>query len=509
MGVNWMEGFNYKNYDGLGIAELIKNREIKPKEVLAEAIHTIEKFNPQLNAVINRFYDRAEKAVENVNLNSRFAGVPMLLKDITQEVEGEKITSGSRALQTYRANVDSEYVKQLRKTGVIFVGQTNVPEFALMGITEPQYYGPTRNPWNLNHTPGGSSGGSAAAVASGMVPIAGANDGGGSIRIPGAYCGLFGIKPTRGRTPVGPHYARHWQGASVDHILSRTVRDSAAMLDEIGIHEKYAAFYAPPFEGKYLQLLHEPFERKWTIAFSVKSPLGNVVDQDCKEAVLKTAKLLESMGHHVVEVDVPVDGRKIAKSYLTMYFGEVAAGLSTLETVLGRKSRMSDVEPTTWMLGLVGKATSAEEFVLSIREWDKAAIHMEQFHEQYDLLLTPTTAAPPAKIGELEPSKSEKAALQFAGKLSLGGLMKKAGIVEQVAEKNLERTPFTQLANLTGQPAMTVPIHLTSDGLPVGVQFMAARGREDLLFSLAGQLEQTEEWVPIQRNPFYMRKENK
>lgn len=503
-----MKGFEYKDYDGLGLAELIKNKEIQPKEVLAEAIHLIEKHNPQLNAVINRFYDKAEKTAKHVDLTGTFAGVPMLLKDITQEVEGEKITSGSRALQTYRAKVDSEYVTQLRKTGVIFVGQTNVPEFALMGITEPQYYGPTRNPWNLNHTPGGSSGGSAAAVASGMVPIAGANDGGGSIRIPGAYCGLFGLKPTRGRTPVGPHYARHWQGASVDHILSRTVRDSAAMLDEISIHEKYAAFYAPSFEGKYLNLLQKTLERKLTIAFSVQSPLGNTVDQDCIDAVLKTAKLLESMGHHVVEVKVPVDGRKIAKSYLTMYFGEVAAGLASLEGTLGRKASMNDVEPTTWMLGLIGKATSAEEFVLSIREWDQAAIQMEHFHESYDLLLTPTTAAMPAKIGELEPSKSEKAALQFAGMLSLGRVMKKAGIVEQVAEKNLERTPFTQLANLTGQPAMTVPIHLTSEGLPVGVQFMAAKGKEDLLFSLAGELEQTEEWVPVQRNPFYVKKEN-
>ena len=507
MGMSWMEGFDYKSYDGLGIADLIKKKEIQPKEVLTEAIHTIEKHNPQLNAVINRFYEKAKKEAENVDINGTFAGVPMLLKDIAQEVQGEKITSGSRSLQTYRAKVDSEYVKQLRKTGALFVGQTNVPEFALMGITEPEYYGPTRNPWNLNHTPGGSSGGSAAAVASGMVPIAGANDGGGSIRIPGAYCGLFGIKPTRGRTPVGPNFARHWQGASVDHILSRTVRDSAAILDEIRIHETYAAFYAPPFEGNYLQLVQETPSRKWNIAFSVKSPLGNVIDNDCKEAVLKTAKLLESMGHQVVEVDVPVDGRKIAKSYLTMYFGEVAAGLAALEDVLGRKAKMTDVESTTWMLGLVGKATSAEEFVLGIREWDKAAIQMEHFHETYDLLLTPTTASPPAKIGELEPSKSEKAALQFAGKLSLGRLMKKAGIVEQVAEKNLERTPFTQLANLTGQPAMTVPIHLTSDGLPVGVQFMAAKGREDLLFSLAGQLELTDDWVPVQRNPFYMKKE--
>jgi amidase len=497
-----VEGFDYKSYDGLGLAELIKKKEIHPKEVLEEAIKTIEQYNPKLNAVINKFYDQARQQAETELVKGTFEGVPMLLKDITQEIESEKITSGSRALQGYRAKTDSEYVKQVRKTGVLFVGQTNVPEFALMGITEPAYYGPTRNPWDGNHTPGGSSGGSAAAVASGMVPIAGANDGGGSIRIPGAYAGLFGMKPTRGRTPVGPHYGRYWQGASVDHILSRSVRDSAAMLDEIRIYEKYAAFHAPPFQGSFLnQLAHAP--EKLNIAFSVKSPLGTEVHPECIKAVEKTTKLLESMGHNLVEKDAPVDGLKIAKSYITMYFGEVAAALTSLENILGRQVRMNDVEPTTWILSLVGKATSAEEFVLGLREWDIAAIAMEHFHETYDLYLTPTTAYPPSRIGELDPKNSEKMALQITGKLRLGGLLKRIGVVEQVVENNLKRTPFTQLANLTGQPAMNIPFHLTEEGLPVGVQFMAARGREDLLFSLAGVLEQSDYWIRVQQNEFY------
>lgn len=498
-----MEGFVYKNYDGLGLAALIKNKELQAKEVLDEAIKTIEQQNPALNAVINKFYDKAEKQADTVDLTGTFAGVPMLLKDIGQEIVGEKMTEGSKALQSYLAEADSEYIKQVRKTGAVFIGQTNVPEFALMGITEPNLSGPTRNPWNLDHTPGGSSGGSAAAVASGMVPIAGANDGGGSIRIPGAYCGLFGMKPTRGRTPVGPKRGRNWQGASVDHILSRSVRDSAAMLDEIKFFEKGAAFYAPPFEGSYLDMLKVPPVRKQRVAFSVRSPLGSEVQQECQVAVYHAAKLLESMGYDVVEVDAPVDGRKIAKSYLTMYFGEVAAAIASLEEVLGRKAVMSDMELTTWILGLVGKATSAEEVVLSIREWDRAAFAMETFHETYDFYMTPTTAFLPAKIGELEPKKSEQLVMQFASKLSMGGLLKKTGIVEQVAMQSLMRTPFTQLANLTGQPAMTVPLHLTADGLPVGVQFMAARGREDLLYALAGQLEQSELWVPVVKNPMF------
>ena len=317
----------------------------------------------------------------------------MLLKDISQEIEGEPITAGSKAFLNYRAKEDSEYARRLRKAGVVFLGQTNVPEFALVAVTEPVHYGPTRNPWNLGHTPGGSSGGSAAAVASGIVPIAGANDGGGSIRIPAAYCGLFGLKPTRGRTPVGPNYGRAWQGASAEHVLTRTVRDSAAMLDALQGHEKAGAFSATPFTGSYLETSSTPIGKKLRIAFSVKSPIGTDVDPDCREGVLKAARLLESMGHHVEEVDAPVDGDKIAKSYLTMYFGETAAQLASLETVLGRKATASDVEPTTWLLGLLGKATSAEEFVLSLREWDRAALQMETFHETYDFYITPTTAS--------------------------------------------------------------------------------------------------------------------
>ncbi|WP_079505168.1 amidase family protein [Mesobacillus jeotgali] len=497
-----MEGFSYKDYDGLGLAELVKRKEVQPIELIEEAIRITDGLNPKLNAVINKMYEQARKTAGQ-QMTGAFAGVPMFLKDISQEIEGEPITAGSRAFLNYRAKADSEYARRLRRTGVVFLGQTNVPEFALVAVTEPAHYGPTRNPWNLDRTPGGSSGGSAAAVASGIVPIAGANDGGGSIRIPAAYCGLFGLKPTRGRTPVGPNSGRAWQGASAEHVLSRSVRDSAAMLDALQGHEKAGAFSAVPFQGSYLTAASIPLSKKLRIAFSVKSPIGTEVDADCREGVLKTVRLLESMGHHVEEADAPVDGHKIAKSYLTMYFGETAALLASLEEVLGQKTAASDVEPTTWLLGLLGKATSAEEFVLSLREWDRAALQMETFHETYDFYITPTTAYPPARIGELEPSSSEKFLISTVGKLGIGGVLKKAGIVDQIAQKNLARTPFTQLANLTGQPAMSLPLHHTSDGLPVGVQVMAARGREDLLLQLAGELEQSEHWIDVKRNPLF------
>ncbi|MBT2644611.1 amidase [Bacillus sp. ISL-41] len=497
-----MEGFNYKHYDGLGLAELVKKKEVQPMELVEEAIRLTDSLNPRMNAVINKMYEQARKTAGQ-QLAGPFAGVPVFLKDISQEIAGQPITAGSRAFLKYRAKTDSEYARRLRQAGVVFLGQTNVPEFALVAVTEPAHFGPTRNPWNLNHTPGGSSGGSAAAVSSGIVPIAGANDGGGSIRIPAAYCGLFGLKPTRGRTPVGPNYGRAWQGASAEHVLTRSVRDSAAMLDVLHGPEKSGAFSAPPYSGSYFTAAGTPLGKKLRIAISVKSPIGTEVDADCREGVLKTVRLLESMGHQVEEVEVPVDGDKIAKSYLTMYFGETAALLASLEEVLGRKATAADVEPTTWLLGLLGKATSAEEFVLSLREWDRAALQMETFHETYDFYITPTTAYPPAKIGELDPSSSEKILISTVGKLGLGGMLKKAGIVDQIAQKNLARTPFTQLANLTGQPAMSLPLHQTKDGLPVGVQVMAARGREDLLFQLAGELEQSELWQDVRKNPLF------
>ncbi|ART75451.1 amidase [Sutcliffiella horikoshii] len=492
-----MKREEYKKYDGLGLAELVKKKEVKPIELLEMAVSEIETQNPQLNAVIHRMYEQARAAAEIVPIG-QFAGVPILLKDIGQEIKSEPKTLGSRALSKYRSKIDSEYVSRLRKSGFQFLGQTNVPEFGLMAITEPVAYGAARNPWKLTHTPGGSSGGSAAAVASGMVPIAGANDGGGSIRIPAAYCGLFGLKPTRGRTPVGPQLGRFWQGAAVEHVLTRTVRDSAAILDELKGEEKGAAFSIPDYDGSYLDILQQPVEKKLRIAYSTKSPIVTEVDPDCVEAVKKTLEYLESEGHSIEEIDAPVDGKKVATSYLSLYFGEVSAMIAALEEILGRKATVNDVEPATWLLGLIGKSMSAQEFVLNMREWDVAAYAMEEFHDTYDFYITPATAFPPAKIGDHKLKPLESIALQVTGKLGSATLLKKMGIVEQLVQESLKRVPFTQLANLTGQPAMSLPVHVTEEGLPIGVQFMAGRGKEDLLLQMAGQIEKAELWVGME-----------
>ncbi len=486
-----------RKYDGLGLAGLVKNKEVSPRELVELAIKEIERFNPAINAVVHKMYDEALRRAELLPLEGDFAGVPMLLKDMYQEVKGEPMTFGSRLYEANRAAEDSFYVRQLRKAGLLFLGYTNVPEFALMAVTEPKHRGPTRNPWNTDVTPGGSSGGSAAAVAAGMAPLAGASDGGGSIRIPAAYCGLFGLKPTRGRTPVGPQASRHWQGASVTHVLTKTVRDSAAILDNLVMEEKGRAFLPPAFAGRYLDSLQAPLKKPLSIAYSVASPLGTEVEAECRDAVLETVRILEDMGHHVIEKSAPVNGKAIARSYIMMYFGEVGAELLSVESMLGRKARAQDVEPTTWLLGVLGRSTSAAQFVLRLREWDKAAVQMEEFHEKYDLYVTPTTAMLPARIGELDLKSSERALIRAVDKFGVAKLLQKIGLVDTLVQTSLKRTPFTQLANLTGQPAMSVPMHITNQGLPVGVQMMAARGKEDLLLRVAALLEQSPHWIHV------------
>lgn len=498
-----MTRFPYQNYDAAGLAELVQKKEVTAAEIVESAIARLERLNPKINAVIHKMYEKARLAAEKITGKEPFAGVPMLVKDISQEIKGEPITCGAKSLRDCLAEEDATFVKRARATGVVFLGITNVPEFALMGTTEPKYYGPTRNPWNKDYTPGGSSGGSAAAVAAGIVPIAGANDGGGSIRIPAAYCGLFGLKPSRGRMPAGPFSGRHWQGASVDHVLTRSVRDSALMLDLIKGYEAGAAFPPPPFDHNYLECVSQGPINKLKIAFCLRSPIGTEVHRECREAAIKAAQLLESLGHIVDEKEAPVDGNKIAQSYMTLYFGEVAADIASLEEVLGRKARMNDVEPATWMLGLLGKVTSSEEWVLSIREWDTAAFEMEAFFEDYDLYMTPTTADPPSRIGEQDMAPKEATLIKLVSSLNLIKAVKKSGFVDNLIKRSLKRTPFTQLANLTGQPAMSAPLHMTMEGLPVGVQFIAAKGREDVLYRLAGQLEQTENWIKVEQNPIF------
>jgi len=483
----------YENYDGLGLAELIRKKEVSPEELLETAIDRIEKDNPRLNAVITPMYDQARRTIRDQSLTGPFAGVPFLLKDLLAAYAGVPLTNGCKALKDYVPDFDSELVRRYKRSGVVVLGKTNTPEFGLVGYTEPELHGPTRNPWNPEHTPGGSSGGSAAAVSAGMVPLAGGGDGGGSIRIPSSCCGLFGLKPTRGRTPTGPVFGEIWQGAAVEHVLTRSVRDSAAMLDAINGPEAGGPYHIQQPERPYLdEASREP--GKLTIAFTTDSPLGTEVHPEYKEATRKTARMLEKLGHRVEEAEPDIDGLALAKSYLSMYYGEVRADIEALQPVIGRKATVADVETLTWTLGVLGTVTSAATFTLAKRLWNIASREMGRFLTRFDLFLTPTIAMPPIRVGELKPKPIEESVLKLLCSLRLGRLIKALGIFDKLAIENLAKTPFTQLANFTGQPAMSVPLHSSSDGLPCGLQFMARTGDEATLFRLAGQLEREHPW---------------
>jgi amidase len=471
----------------------VRGKGVAPSEVCEEAIRRIEQVNPKVNAVIVPLYDLARKAIEEGLPEGPFTGVPFLLKDMVEEYAGVPITRASRTWKGYVPIQDSEMVRRFRRSGVVVLGKTNLPEFGILGYTEPEMYGPSRNPWNTGHTPGGSSGGSAAAVASGMVPIASGNDAGGSIRIPASCCGLFGLKPTRGRNPLGPKVGEHRQGAGVSHVITRSVRDSAAMLDATQGPDAGAPYVNPPPERPYLEEIDQnPGSLK--IAFNCASPIGTPVHQECINVVEEAALLLEELGHKVEEAQPEVDGKAIAKSYLTLCFGEIAADIEEMGVTVGRKVKRSDVEALTWTLGLLGRTLSACDSAMARREWGIAGRAMGRFHQKYDLYLTPTLAYPPLKVGELRPKLFERCLMKAVNALGLGVIFKISGLIDQMVEANLSKMPFTQLANLTGQPAMSVPLHWTADGLPVGVHFMAPFGEEAKLFRLAAQLEKARPW---------------
>ena len=483
----------YDQLDGLAMAALVRTGQLTPADLCAAAIARAEAVNPKLNAVVYPLYEQARRRAAVGLPVGPFGGVPFLLKDFGAQYTGAPHTSGSRALRNFVPTEDAELVCRWQAAGLNIMGKTNTPEFALMGVTEPALHGPTRNPWHLGHTPGGSSGGAAAAVAVGIVPVAGAGDGGGSIRIPAACCGLFGLKPSRGRMPTGPEQGEKWQGAAVEHVLSRSVRDSAALLDATQGPDAGAPYFLPNPARPYLEEVSRAPGRL-RIGFSLGHPLGSALHPECATAVREAAKLLESLGHDVAEVPLPFDGRAVATAFLMLYFGETGASIAALAKVLGRAARPRDVEPTTWLLGLLGRTYTAADFAAARHTWNDSARRMGRFHQTYDLLLTPTLATPPVRIGELQPKPLEQTLLKVVNTFGLGGLIRRSGIVEKLAEQSLEKTPYTQVANLTGQPAMSVPLHWTADGLPCGVQFIASLGAEDVLFRLAGQLEQAQPW---------------
>jgi len=482
----------YGDHDATGLAELVRTKAVHPRELVDEAITRIERDNPRLNAVIHPMFESARREAETP-VRGPFGGVPFLIKDLLTAWKGEPQCSGSRALTGWISPHDSEVAARYRHSGVIVVGKTNTPELGVVPVTEPAAFGPTRNPWDTNRTPGGSSGGSGAAVAAGFVPMAGGGDGGGSIRIPSSCCGLFGLKPTRGRVPMGPDLGEAWQGCVVEHVLTRSVRDSAAMLDAIHGPDDGAPYYAPAPARRFLEeVLAAPGRLK--IAYTTRAIIPADVHAECAAATDRTVAILRELGHDLVEAHPPIDGEQLGTDFVTMIIGEVAAEVAEIEARLGRAVRRGELERETAMLNRLGHAVPAVDFALASRRLHAIGRQTAEFFRTFDLLLTPTLAQPPLLIGSLAPKGADAALLAIAERLPIAKLLRRAGGVERIAAKAWGFTPFTAAWNATGQPACSVPMHWTVEGLPIGVQLVGRYGDEATLFRVAGQLERAQPW---------------
>lgn len=461
-----MKTQDYKLYDALGLAALIRNREISEQECLAAAIDAIEAENTAINAVVTPLYDEARKAIEFGLPDGPFRGVPFLLKDLGQLYRGARTTNGSRLFQNHVADHDSTLVARYKAAGLTICGKTNTPEFGLATTTEPVLHGPTRNPWSLTYSPGGSSGGAAAAVAAGFTPVAHASDGGGSIRIPASACGLFGLKPTRARTPSGPDQGEGWNGLSCMHVVSRSVRDSAALLDLTAGAEPGAPYFAPPPLRAYVKEVEQEPE-PLRIAFSLRTFTGADLDPEIAAATELAAKRCEELGHHVTHATPAVHPDVFKKAHGNIVVCNIAAMLDNRARVISRDITPQDVEPVTWNNYQAGLEISGAAYAQSV-----ALIHgftrtLAHFFQDYDVLLTPTMACLPPKIGTLDTMTDNIDYLKLL----------------------YQMIGYTALFNDAGHPAMSVPLATSKSGLPIGIQFAAAFGDEGTLFQLAAQLE--------------------
>jgi len=467
------------NYDAIALGKFVRKGEVKPIELIEVTIERIERVNPKLNAVIHKMYDQAREAAETGTLEGVFSGVPFLLKDLVAEFKGAPFEEGSRAVLDHVSKVDSELVKRQKAAGLIIVGKTNASEFGLLPTTEPELRGPTLNPWKPDLTPGGSSGGSAAAVAAGIVPMAHGNDGGGSIRCPASCCGIFGLKPTRGRNPLGPLFGDLGGGLIHEHAVTRTVRDSAALLDATSGPDYGDPYYAPPKERAFLEEVgREP--RRLKIGFLVAVPDGwrleTQIHPDCQSAVKDAASLCESMGHIVEEIAPD----ELGQPNLNRTFGHIfscVAGqfIDYWEEELGKKITEDQVEPMTWTSYQAGLKRTGADYLRRVEKFQRFSRKIARWYHQggYDLLLSPTLSIPPAKLGSFDPTPDDR----------MSGFRTTSAFVA-----------FTYIQNITGQPAMSVPLFWNEKNIPIGVQFAARFGDEATLFRLAAQFEKARPW---------------
>jgi amidase len=489
----------YDKLDALGLVELVRKRQVSRAELLEAAIERAERINPKINAIITPLYEQARQEISATSNHETarllpFAGLPLLIKDLDAAVAGAVTSYGSRFLAGYRPTHDAEIVKRFRRAGAVIFGKTNTPELGITPYTEPESFGPSRNPWDLTRTPGGSSGGAAAAVAAGIVPIAHASDGGGSIRIPASCCGLFGLKPTRGRTPVGPDASQLWSGLAIGGVISRSVRDSAAMLDAIAGPELTSPYWAPPQIRPFLEEVGGP-PGQLRIALTKRPHLTTVAPHaDCLAAVDDAARLLANLGHHVEPADLDIDGDELARDFFLIVCVEVAALIVRAEKAVGRRARHKDFQTSTMLTATIGRQQSALAMTLARERMDAVARKVAAFHERFDMVLSPTLGLPPPAIGALHPQGAEARLQEVLVKFKLGFLLRLPGVVDQSVRRVFSFIPFTPLENVTGQPAMSVPLYWNASGLPIGVQLAARFGDEATLFRVASQLEAARSW---------------
>lgn len=483
---------DYPEHDATSLGQLVASRDVSPRELVETAIGRIERFNPTLNAVIYEDFDRAlESADEPVSTESAFPGVPFLLKDVYADLAGTPTTAGSRSRRNYVPDRNAEIVNRYQAAGLNVLGKTNMSEFGLAPIAEPVLFGPTRNPWDPDLSSGGSSGGSAAAVAARCVPLAHAAGGGGSIRIPASACGLFGLKPTRGRNPHGPGLAEAWFGLSEQHVVSVSVRDSARALDATRGPDPGAPYVAPPPGRPFAEEVGvDPGRLR--IAYTTGALLGSYVEEECQHAVEAAAKLCDELGHEVVEDSPNIDADELRRVFVTIGVNVGGFEAAYSEEVRGTPLERGEMELAQEILAKVAEKTPASEFGWALHAAKQSARTLADFLDNYDLLLTSTLAQTPWPIGALEPTTSEARVLKAIRAVPAKPLLDK--LLEQLAEELLKPIPNTPLFNMGGQPAMSVPLHWTESGLPVGVQFAARFGEEGLLFRLAAQLEEAKPW---------------
>ena len=460
----------YGNFDAVGLAELVRNKQVRPEELLDEAIARTAKVDPEINAVVVKHYDYAERQIERGLPDGPFTGVPFLLKDL-ELLEGTRTTSGASVYKDNVADHTGTLALRFLKTGVTIFGKSSSPEFGLMPTTEPRLFGPTRNPWNLAHSSGGSSGGAAAAVAARIVPVAHASDGGGSIRIPASASGVFGLKPTRARNPIGPDRGEGWAGFSCGHVVSMSVRDSAAILDAIHGAEPSSPYVAPPPKRPFAEEVgRDPGRLR--IAFTDKSPYGETIDPEIAAATREVAALLAGLGHDVEE-RAPQLAADPAAVMSTIIGANTALNVRLAEHRFGRAMTHEDFEVLTLATAHNGQKATAADYVAAQQSAFQISRGLAAFFQTCDVFLCPTLCSPPLRIGELDTMSQD---------------------LSQIAPTLRRYMPATSMFNMSGQPSMSVPLAWNAAGLPLGMMFSARFGDEAGLFRLAAQLEQARPW---------------